>query len=121
MAPKRRGAVSKTRSEVAIDVIHYEFPSAIRTREGDREKILKRKFQVNIWDFGGQEIYHATHQFFLTRRSVYILVCDDRKEDTDFFYWLQVVELLRDMNALTPGLHQGTRFQTLMDSIRAQV
>ncbi len=53
-------------------------------------------FRVNIWDFGGQEIYHATHQFFLTRRSLYAIVADDRKEDTDFNYWLQVVELLSD-------------------------
>ncbi len=53
-----------------------------------------RQFQVNIWDFGGQEIYHATHQFFLTKRSLYVLVADTRKEDTDFYYWLNVVELL---------------------------
>jgi hypothetical protein len=26
-------------------------------------------FRLNIWDFGGQEIMHATHQFFLTERS----------------------------------------------------
>ena len=25
---------------------------------------------AHIWDFGGQEIMHATHQFFLSRRSV---------------------------------------------------
>lgn len=55
-----------------------------------------KDFRVNIWDFGGQEIYHATHQFFLTRRSLYALVADSRKEDTDFNYWLQVVELLSD-------------------------
>ena len=53
-------------------------------------------FRVNIWDFGGQEIYHSTHQFFLTKRSLYILVADTRKEDTDFYYWLNVVELLSD-------------------------
>ncbi|MEH2298752.1 MAG: hypothetical protein V7K88_06780 [Nostoc sp.] len=53
-----------------------------------------REFRVNIWDFGGQEIYHATHQFFLTKRSLYALVADTRKEDTDFYYWLNVVELL---------------------------
>ena len=34
-----------------------------------------------MWDFGGQEIYHATHQFFLTRRSLYVLVDDTRKDD----------------------------------------
>jgi len=52
------------------------------------------------WDFGGQEIYHATHQFFLTRRSLYLLVADDRKEDTDFNYWLEVVGLLSDQSPL---------------------
>ena len=59
-----------------------------------------REFQVNIWDFGGQEIYHTTHQFFLTKRSLYILVADTRKEDTDFYYWLNVVELLSDNSPL---------------------
>jgi internalin A len=88
------------KSTEGIEVIHYEFPSAIRARENGTEKVIQRQFQVNIWDFGGQEIYHATHQFFLTRRSVYVLVCDDRKEDTDFSYWLQVVEMLSDASPL---------------------
>ena len=62
-------------------------------------------FHINIWDFGGQEIYHATHQFFLTKRSLYILVDDTRKDDKSaddaaFNYWLQVVELLSDNSPL---------------------
>ncbi|MEM1168484.1 MAG: COR domain-containing protein, partial [Cyanobacteria bacterium P01_H01_bin.35] len=60
----------------------------------------QNNFHINIWDFGGQEIYHATHQFFLTKRSLYILVEDTRKEDTDFYYWLNVVELLSDNSPL---------------------
>jgi small GTP-binding protein len=59
-----------------------------------------QQFRVNIWDFGGQEIYHATHQFFLTKRSLYVLVADTRKEDTDFYYWLNAVELLSDNSPL---------------------
>ncbi|WP_086688381.1 COR domain-containing protein, partial [Nostoc sp. T09] len=55
-----------------------------------------KDFRVNIWDFGGQEIYHQTHQFFLTKRSLYALVADTRKENTDFYWWLKVVELLSD-------------------------
>lgn len=51
-------------------------------------------FLAHLWDFGGQEIYHATHQFFLTTRSLYIVVTDERKEDTNFGYWLQIIELL---------------------------
>jgi internalin A len=53
-------------------------------------------FRVNIWDFGGQSIYHATHQFFLTKRSLYLLVADTRQENTDFNYWLEVIELLSE-------------------------
>ncbi|MCP4216518.1 MAG: leucine-rich repeat protein [bacterium] len=45
---------------------------------------------ANIWDFGGQEIMHATHQFFLTKRSLYIVVLDARK-DENAEYWLQHV------------------------------
>ena len=33
---------------------------------------------LNCWDFGGQEIYHATHQFFLTNRSLFVLVWNAR-------------------------------------------
>lgn len=56
----------------------------------------KQKFRVNIWDFGGQEIYHATHKFFLTKRSLYVIVADTRTQETDFLYWLHLVELLSD-------------------------
>jgi internalin A len=60
----------------------------------------ERQFNVNIWDFGGQEIYHATHQFFLTQRSLYVLVADTRKDDTDFYYWLNIADLLSDHSPL---------------------
>ena len=79
------------------------------------KRVLKRKFRENepqthginindwqltagrgdikahLWDFGGQEIMHATHQFFLSERSLYVLVLDGRK-DEDAEYWLKHVE-----------------------------
>jgi hypothetical protein len=76
-------------STEGINVIQWHF----RMANGQR-------FRVNIWDFGGQESYHATHQFFLTKRSLYALVADTRKEDTDFYYWLNVIELLSDNSPL---------------------
>jgi len=33
---------------------------------------------LNTWDFGGQQIYHATHQFFLTHRSLYLVIWNAR-------------------------------------------
>jgi internalin A len=41
-------------STEGIDVIQWEFDQP----DGST-------FRTNIWDFGGQEIYHQTHQFFL--------------------------------------------------------
>lgn len=28
---------------------------------------------LNVWDFGGQEIFYATHQFFLSEEAIYLL------------------------------------------------
>ncbi|MCK4613480.1 MAG: leucine-rich repeat domain-containing protein [Thermoplasmata archaeon] len=51
----------------------------------------KVDIKVHLWDFGGQEIMHATHQFFLSRRSLYILVLDGRKDEKTE-YWLKHIE-----------------------------
>ncbi|MCK9605885.1 MAG: TIR domain-containing protein [Methylomonas sp.] len=54
------------------------------------------KFKVNFWDFAGQITAHATHQFFFSRNSVYILVITGR-EDTqklDADYWLRLIRAL---------------------------
>ena len=50
--------------------------------------------QLHSGDFGGQEIMHATHQFFLTQRSLYFLVLNGREggEDADADYWLRLIE-----------------------------
>ncbi len=50
-----------------------------------------REVRLNLWDFGGQEIMHATHLFFLSQRSLYVLVLDGRKEE-DAEYWLKHIE-----------------------------
>ncbi|NTV66504.1 MAG: TIR domain-containing protein [Chlorobaculum sp.] len=60
-----------------------------------------RTFRLNAWDFGGQQIYHATHQFFLTKRSLYVLVDDTRTDsksihNESFKFWLEVVETLSE-------------------------
>jgi len=51
--------------------------------------------KIHYWDFGGQDILHATHQFFLTKRSLYLFVWEPLKEETrSFDYWLNAVKLL---------------------------
>ncbi|MGB0385852.1 MAG: COR domain-containing protein [Ardenticatenaceae bacterium] len=50
--------------------------------------------RLNVWDFGGQEIMHATHQFFLTQRSLYLLVLNARAgaEESGLEHWLKIIE-----------------------------
>jgi len=51
--------------------------------------------KLHVWDFGGQEIMHATHQFFLTRRSLYVLVLAGRQKvqgAQDAEYWLRTIQ-----------------------------
>jgi len=56
--------------------------------------VNSKDVRLNVWDFGGQEIYHATHQFFLTKRSVYLLVCNCRtsEEENRLEYWLKLIQ-----------------------------
>lgn len=53
----------------------------------------KGNVTVHIWDFGGQEMMHATHQFFLTARSLYLLVLNWRPGgiDREADYWFRLV------------------------------
>jgi len=77
------------RSTKGIDIFKWQF-----SMENGK------KFKVNIWDFGTQAIFNLTHQFFLTKRSLYLLVVDTRKEDTDFNYWLKTVKLYSNNSPL---------------------
>jgi internalin A len=49
--------------------------------------------QLRAWDFGGQQIYQATHQFFLTDRSLYLLVWSARIgfEQSRIYTWLDMI------------------------------
>ncbi len=62
--------------------------------EGINGKNTNSQICLNIWDFGGQEIMHATHQFFLTKRSLYLLVLDSRltQEENRVEYWLKIIQ-----------------------------
>jgi len=48
-----------------------------------------------FWDFGGQEIMSSTHQFFMTNRSVYILLLEARKDaetDKQVRQWMERIK-----------------------------
>ncbi len=100
------GRVGKTSLSKSLRIPDYELEDEQSTEGIDiqtwtipaAETGLDEDFRLNVWDFGGQEIYHATHQFFLTRRSLYLLVTESRREDKhdDFYYWFNIIRLLGD-------------------------
>ena len=51
------------------------------------------EIRLKIWDFGGQEVMRGTHRYFLTERSLYLLVLEDRREDDVSIYeWLRTIQ-----------------------------
>lgn len=100
-------------STEGIDVHSWVFP----LENSLKGSLPTKNFKVNIWDFGGQEIYHATHQFFLTRRSLYVVVADAREQKTDFFHWLDLIEHLSDRS---PVLIYNNAFQNRHWAINEQ-
>lgn len=92
-----RGAVGKT--SIVNRLVHGLFrdekkTEGIKITEWPLRLNEKEDVRLNVWDFGGQEIMHATHQFFLTQRSLYLLVLNGREggEDADADYWLKLIE-----------------------------
>ena len=98
-----QGSVGKT--SLAKRLIENSFDSSQNKTEGisilrwqvnnqNENDDTKPEIKINIWDFGGQEIMHATHQFFLTKRSLYLLVLDSRltQEENRVEYWLKIIQ-----------------------------
>ena len=97
------GAVGKT--SLMKRLVYDEYNENEVSTEGidikrwDLKTKIDKELKINIWDFGGQEIYHSTHQFFLSKRSIYLLVWDARIDRmmpnlASFDYWLHIVSLL---------------------------
>jgi small GTP-binding protein len=52
----------------------------------------RSQVRLNVWDFGGQEMMRGTHRFFLTERSLYLLVLEDRRQDDRSVYdWMKTI------------------------------
>jgi len=75
----------------------------LRLQAGDQGQV----FQVNWWDFGGQDIYHGTHALFLRSRAVFLILWSPHLENRDEYeengiplrnqplsYWLDYVRSL---------------------------
>lgn len=90
-------SIDNNESTLGINIKKYEFPYV---------KNNEIVFRTNMWDFGGQQVQYMSHQFFLTPNSLYILVGDDRKQNTNFDYWFHIINLLSDDSPILVVLNE---------------
>jgi internalin A len=81
----------QTKTE-GISISHWQVADQSVSHQAVKPK--NNEIHLNLWDFGGQEIMHATHQFFITKRSLYLLVLDSRltQEENRVEYWLKIIQ-----------------------------
>jgi GTPase SAR1 family protein len=83
---------------------------------------------VNWYDFGGQSIFYATHQFFLSARCVYLLVFNMTNDNyaERLLFWLKVVHSFassggKSAPAVVVGTHLDEVEPERVESIRVEV
>ena len=59
-----------------------------------KESDEKDDLTFSVFDFAGQTVYYNTHQFFLTNRSIYLLVWNVRlgAEHSGLDFWLNSID-----------------------------
>ena len=72
--------------------------------------LVQEPLFVSIWDFAGQHIEHATHQFFLTEGATYVILWNARQGiesgKRDLWYWLELLKMrVRDPKFLVVATH----------------
>lgn len=53
------------------------------------------QMNLSVWDFGGQDVYRVTHQFFFSERSLYLIVWKTREgvEANDVEGWIRRIRI----------------------------
>jgi internalin A len=74
---------------------------------------LNADMTVRAWDFGGQEVYRVTHQFFFSRRALYLVVWNAREgqEQNEVEGWLRRIRLRvgGDARVIVVATHRDER------------
>ena len=98
-------------STVGVDVSEWQF----------KPSLGKKVFNFSIWDFGGQEEYYATHQCFLSQRSLYLLLFNLKKGEEGVLElkpWLNNIALRAPKSCI---IIVGTHLDEVKDDERDDV
>jgi internalin A len=93
-----RGGAGKTSTVQALQGLAFneseESTPGIALCDWTMAGCKKGPVTAHVWDFAGQVITHALHQFFFSVRSVYVVVLTGREnnERDDAEYWLRLIK-----------------------------
>ncbi|XP_071051470.1 leucine-rich repeat serine/threonine-protein kinase 1 isoform X2 [Onthophagus taurus] len=96
-------------STVGVDIGDWIYEKKIRNQSTHGPVIFR------TWDFGGQKEYYATHQYFLSKRSLYLVVwkiADGYKGINEILQWLVNIQA-RAPNS--PVLIIGTHYDIVQE------
>nr|CAH7742533.1 unnamed protein product [Callosobruchus chinensis] len=97
-------------STVGVDIGDWVYEKKIRNHSSHGPVTFR------TWDFGGQKEYYATHQYFLSKRSLYLVVwriIDGHKGINEILQWLVNIQA-RAPNS--PVIIVGTHFDVVQDN-----
>jgi internalin A len=79
-------ADEQTTHGISIDIEAFRLPHPNQ---------VDTQLKFNAWDFGGQEVYRVTHQFFFSKRSAYLLLWEPRRgvQQCQVEDWLNMLRL----------------------------
>ena len=105
------GRVGKTSLSKALREIDHDRNEA--ETPGIERHTLRLSFgtstlTAHIWDFGGQEFLHQTHQFFFSERSIYLVVLSGRqgRPMQEAEYWLRLIRTYGSGSPVVIALNQ---------------
>ncbi|XP_021920937.1 leucine-rich repeat serine/threonine-protein kinase 1 isoform X3 [Zootermopsis nevadensis] len=96
-------------STVGVDIGDWVYEKKIRGQSSYGPVVFR------TWDFGGQREYYATHQYFLSKRSLYLVVWripDRQRGISEILHWLVNIQA-RAPNS--PVLIVGTHFDMMRE------
>ena len=111
LVKRLQGKECGNESTVGVDVSEWWF----------KPSLGKKPFHFSIWDFGGQQEYYATHQCFLSRRSLYLLLfnlLDGDKGVQELKPWLNNIALRAPRSCV---IIVGTHLDEVPDERREEI
>ena len=83
-------------------------------------KVDSRNIRLNVWDFGGQEIMPSLHHFFLTKRSLYLVVLNVRVEPAEkqIERWVKMIQSFGDRSPIIIVGNKNDQYRLDLDRDR---